>query len=113
MSNPHRSQSPNPVTMLVSYYPKPGKEDEFLPLLEKHWPTLDRLGLVTKVKPQIWRAFDIRANRSYFVESFQWKNGEASGIAHQTPEVMAVWEPMGPILEKMQLSQLEPLGSKA
>ena len=109
MSHPNRNTSPNPVTMLVSYYPKEGKEEEFLPLLEKHWPTLDRLGLVTKVKPQIWRGTDIRANRSYFVELFQWKNGEASDIAHQSPEVMAIWEPMGPILENMQLTEVEPL----
>lgn len=95
--------------MLVSYYPKKGKEREFLPLLEKHWPALDRLGLVTKTKPQLWRATDIRANRTYFVEQFQWKDGEASGVAHQSPEVMAIWEPMGPILESMQLSEVEPL----
>ena len=43
------------------------------------------------------------------MELFQWKNGEASGVAHQTPEVMAIWEPMGPILENLTLCEVEPL----
>ena len=97
----------NPVTMLVSYYPKAGKEKELLALVEKHWPTLDRLGLVSKMVPQIWRATDIREKKSHIVEMFQWKDEKASGAAHQTPEVMAIWEPMGPILEKLQLVQIE------
>ena len=98
----------NPVTMLVSYIPKAGKEKELLALVEKHWPTLDRVGLVSKMAPQIWRATDIRAKKSYIVEMFQWKDEKASEIAHQTPEVMAIREPMGPILENLQLTQIEP-----
>jgi hypothetical protein len=99
----------NPVTMLVSYYPKEGKEKELLSLLEKHWPALDQIGLVTKTPPSIWRAKDKRSNQTFFVEMFQWKDDEASTIAHQTPEVMAIWEPMGPLLENLQLTQIEPV----
>ena len=103
----------DPVTNLVSYYPKAGSEKEFLALLEKHWPTLAKLGLVTKQKPQIWKAYDIRAKKHYFVEMFQWKDDKQSNIAHQSPEVMAIWEPMTPILENMQISEIEALGGKA
>lgn len=98
-----------PVTMLVSYYPKAGKNVEFLALLEKHWPTLDRLGLVSKMAPKLWKGCDKRSGREFFLELFQWKDEKASDIAHQTPEVMAVWEPMGPLLETMQLTKIEPL----
>jgi quinol monooxygenase YgiN len=98
-----------PVTMLVTYRPKPGKEKELQALVEKHWPTLDRVGLVTKEPAKIWRATDKRSGASYFVEWFRWKDGEASETAHQTPEVMAVWEPMGPILEELTLAQIEPI----
>ncbi len=98
-----------PVTTLVSYYPKAGKEQELLALIEKHWPTLERLGLVSSQRAQIWRASDKRTNQNFFVELFQWKDESASEIAHQTPEVMAVWETMGPILENLQLTRLEPL----
>jgi hypothetical protein len=113
MSHGNRPASPNPVLNLVSYYPKAGKEKEFLALLEKHWPTLNQLGLVTKTPPQIWRAFDIRAQKAYFVEMFTWKDGSASDVAHQSPEVMAIWEPMTPILENMQITELEPIAAKA
>ncbi len=98
-----------PVTTLVSYYPKAGKEQELLALIEKHWPTLEQLGLVSPQRAQIWRASDKRTNQNFFVELFQWKDESASEIAHQTPEVMAVWETMGPLLEKLQLTRLEPL----
>jgi hypothetical protein len=95
--------------MLVSYYPKAGREREFLALLQEHWPTLDRLGLVTATRPRLWRAYDIRERRAYFVEMFEWKDGNSSDVAHQSPEVMAIWEPMGPLLENMQLSELDLL----
>src|SRR4051812_29265055 len=98
------------VSMLVIYRIKEGTEGEFLPLLEKHYPTLDRLGLVTKEPVTIWRATD-KQNRTYFVEKFSWRDGAAAGVAHQTPEVMAVWEPMGPMLENLELLQIEPVDS--
>lgn len=100
--------NPAPVTMLVSYFPKPGKEKALLALVRKHWPTLRRVKLVSKMAPKIWRARDVREKTSYFVEMFQWKDEKSSGIAHQTPEVMAIWESMGPILQKLQLTQIEP-----
>ena len=100
-----------PVPTLVIYKPKPGKENELQPLVEKHWPTLSRIGLVTKEPARVWRATDARAGKSFFVEIFSWKDGEASNVAHQTPEVMAVWEPMGAILEDLQIAQLEPVSS--
>jgi hypothetical protein len=109
MSHGNRPHNPNPVTNLVSYYPKEGKEKDFLALLGKHWPTLDRLGLVTKSKPQIWRATDIRTQRVHFVEMFQWKDGQASDVAHQSPEVMAIWEPMGPVLDNLLITEVEPV----
>jgi hypothetical protein len=36
-----------PVPTLVIYTPKPGKEAELLPLVEKHWPVLNQIGLST------------------------------------------------------------------
>jgi hypothetical protein len=109
----NRPKSPNPVENLVCYYPKEGKEKEFLALLAKHWPALDALGLVTKTPAKIWKAYDIRANKHFFVEMFTWKDGSGSDVAHQSPEVMAIWEPMTPILENMQISEIEPLSLSA
>ena len=98
-----------PVPTLVTYTPKPGKEKELLALIEKHWPALDKAGLVTKEKARVWRAHDKRKGHTYFVEFMTWKDGEASSLAHQLPEVMAVWEPMGPIMEGMSIAQIEEL----
>ena len=98
-----------PITMLVRYHPKAGRERELLALVQKHWPELNRLGLVSRQPPQIWRAVDKRSGQVHFVEIFQWKDAQAPDVAHQTPEVMAVWEPMGQVLEKLELSQLEPI----
>ncbi len=41
------------------------------------------------------------------VEMFEWTDDTSSETAHQLPEVMAVWEPMGPLLENMELTRLE------
>jgi hypothetical protein len=98
-----------PVTMLVSYFPKKGKEKQLLTLLKKHWPTLNKLGLATSVPARLWRAIDKRTRHEFFVEMFEWKNHAASEIAHHTPEVMAIWGPMEIVLEQMQLIRLEAL----
>jgi hypothetical protein len=98
----------SPVTMLVIYRIKSGKEDGFLPLLKNHWSTLDQAGLVTPEPARAWRAVD-KQNRVSFVETFQWKDASSSDVAHQTPEVMRVWEPMGEFLEGLDLLRVEPL----
>src|SRR5262245_24506208 len=102
-----------PVPTLVIYRPKPGKENELQALVEKHWPVLDKLGLVTSDKAQIWKARDKRRDGGpeapYFIELMSWKDEKSSDIAHQTPEVMAVWEPMGGVLEDLKIVKLEPI----
>ncbi len=98
---------PKPVTMLVCYYPKRGKERAFLTLLKQQWPVLRRARLASATPAQIWRATDKKTKRRFFVEVFQWKDEKASDHAHRTPEVMAIWDPMMPLLEDMQLTRLE------
>ena len=97
--------------MLVMYRVKPGKEEAFLPLLRKHWPALRAIGLATD-KPALAYRGESKRNHgpgSVYVETFEWKNAEAPQVAHQTPEVMAVWEPMGPLLDGMDLIALTPV----
>ena len=96
-----------PVANMVTYVPKPGKEAELLALVKNHEPALRKVGLVTAEPFKVWKAFDIRKQRVSFMEYFQWKDGHASDTAHQTPEVMAVWEPMGPILEELTICEVE------
>lgn len=100
-----------PVRMLVMYKVKPGSEDAFVPLLRKHWPALRAVGLATETPVRAYRGEPKRGHGelSVFVELFEWKNAEAPDLAHQMPEVMAVWEPMGPMLNGMDLIALHEL----
>jgi hypothetical protein len=58
--------------------------------------------------PKIWRATGKVGSVSW-VEIFQWKDGSSSDVAHESPEVMSIWEPMGTVLEDLQLLQIEPV----
>ena len=104
-----RANPQAPVTNIVTYVPKPGKEAELLALVKKHEPALRKVGLVTSEPFRLWKAYDIRKQREQFIEYFVWKDGQASDVAHQTPEIMAVWEPMGPVLEELTICEVEPL----
>jgi hypothetical protein len=101
----------SPVTMLVIYRPKKGQSAALQAIVEQHGPALAKLGLL-KEPVRVWKATDKRghgATEPYFVELMQWRDGEASNIAHQTPEVMAVWETMGPLMEELTLTELDPI----
>ena len=100
--------SSKPVRMLCTYRVKDGKEGDFLALLEKHWPTLRGAGLATDDPAQVLRATD-KSGRTVFIEMFSWKDAGAPNVAHQTPEVMAVWEPMGALADEMNFWPVEPV----
>ena len=85
--------SSKPVRMLCTYRVKDGKDEDFLALLEKHWPTLRNFDLATDDPVQVFRSIT-KTGKTVFVEMFSWKDAAAPDIAHQTPEVMLVWEPM-------------------
>jgi quinol monooxygenase YgiN len=97
------------VQTLVIYRPKPGAESALEALVRKHLPTLKTLGLLGPGQSVAYRAEDKRSHAICFVEIFDWKDKRASDVAHQTPEVMAIWEPMGPLLENLEIRALQPL----
>lgn len=86
------------VTALCLYRVKAGSEAAFRGLLAKHWPTLHRLGLAADEPSTIYQGSE-KAGAPLFVELLSWKNAEAPNRAHELPEVMAVWEPMGMLCE--------------
>jgi len=98
-----------PVSMLVRYYPRRGRERELLVLLRRHWPALHALGLVSGPRARLWRATDKRDGRVHFVEMFAWRSSRASDRAHREPEVTAIWGQMEPVLERMELHRVEPV----
>ena len=98
--------SSKPVRMLCTYRVKEGKEADFLRLLERHWPTLSSVGLATGDPAQVLQGRD-KGGRTVFIETFSWKDAEAPDVAHQTPEVMSVWEPMGALADEMNFWPVE------
>lgn len=104
-----------PVHRLVIYRPKADHHDQLLAILEQHGPTLRATGLITDEPVRLHRAEDLRrhgAPEPYFIETFEWRDEEASNLAHQTPAIMAVWETMGPHLADMTLTTLTPVAPR-
>jgi hypothetical protein len=87
-----------PEIVICTYRVQRGREAEFEKLLARHWPTLRKLELVGEQRPQHFRGRE-DSGEPVFVEIFAWRNGEAAGLAHQFPEVMAIWEPMDKLTE--------------
>lgn len=87
------------LTAICTYRVQAGKEDAFLELLEAHWPALRSVGLATEEPSQVFRGRD-ETGRTQFVEIFTWADPAGPGRAHELPEVMAVWEPMGKLVEE-------------
>lgn len=86
-------------TVVATYRVRPGKEEAFLELLRGHHPLLRRLGLVTHDAPTIYcgREDD---GRPIVFEIFTWKDAQAPEVAHETPELMRIWDAMGELVEE-------------
>ena len=97
-----------PVEMLCRYRLKPGKEREFTTLLARHWPTLHAAGLATAAPARVLRGEDKAGNVAFF-ETFAWKNGKSAGSAHESAEVMRLWEPMGALCEDMEFWNVQEI----
>ena len=86
------------LTSLCIYRVKAGSEGAFPKLLAKHWPTLKRVGLGADVPSTIYQGED-DAGQPIFFELLSWRDAEGPNRAHELPDVMAVWEPMGKLCE--------------
>jgi hypothetical protein len=86
------------ITSLCTYRVKSGSEDAFRTLLARHWPTLHRLGLAADTPSTIYQGTE-SDGRPLFVEVLTWKEDDGPDTAHEIPDVMAVWEPMGALCE--------------
>jgi hypothetical protein len=91
-------QDSDAQTVIATYRMLAENEQRFLPMLQAHWPTLKRLGLVEDEPVQLFRKRD-SAGVTY-LEIFTWKPGAAER-AHTHPEVAAIWEPMSTVLSPL------------
>jgi hypothetical protein len=87
----------NDQVVVCTYRVKIGREQDFIALLERHWPTLRKLGLVHEQPRMALQGRDTDKT-SCFVEIFAWKD-RGFEVAHKHPEVLALWEPMEQMCE--------------
>jgi len=83
-------------TVICTYRVRPEEETRFLELLRRHWRMLHDLGFVTDEESLVFRGLD---GGLTYVEIFTWVEG-GFGQAHEHPDVLAIWEPMEPLLEE-------------
>ncbi len=83
-------------TVICTYRVRAVAEEPFLDLLGRHWLTLHELGFVTDEASVVYREIDAQPT---YVEIFTWAEGGFEQ-AHEHPAVLAIWEPMDPLLEE-------------
>jgi hypothetical protein len=102
------------VTSLCIYRVRPGSESAFKSLLATHWPPVRGVGLAAD-KPSTFYQGSEGERQPIFVELLNWKDEHGAEHAHELPEVMAVWEPMGKLCEErggrpsMEFPRVEPI----
>ena len=89
---------PTSETVLCIYRVTRGNESAFIRLLERHWPVLHELGLVTDTRPTHYRGAE-QDGSPLFVEIFDWVSPDASRLAPKHPDVMEIWERMDKLTE--------------
>jgi hypothetical protein len=82
-------------TVICTYRVRGDAEERFCQLLQRHWMTLHGLGFVTDDRSMVLRHLD----EPTYVEIFTWIEG-GFDQAHEHPDVLAIWEPMDPLLEE-------------
>jgi hypothetical protein len=86
-----RLQDSGTETVISTYRVKPGSEAEFTKVIQSHWPTLLRLGLVEPQPHVVLRGSD-DGGKPIFVEVLTWKDSDAPDNA--PPEVRKIWAQM-------------------
>jgi hypothetical protein len=83
-------------TVICTYRVAAPGEARFVELLAGHWDTLHSLGFVTEDRATVYRSLDAPPT---YVEVFTWVEG-GFAMAHEHPDVLAIWEAMDPLLEE-------------
>ncbi|MFD0441595.1 hypothetical protein ACFQ10_01340 [Streptomyces indonesiensis] len=83
--------------MLTTYLLRPGSFDQATDVLERHWPTLRRKGLVTG-EPS-WIAQGSGDDGPFVVELVTWGVPDAVDRAYLDPEVNSIWQEMFALTE--------------
>lgn len=91
------AQDSETETVLSTFRPRAGREDDLLATMKKNWSTLRRLGLVLAEPHLILRGKD-ESGKTIFVEVLTWKDHEAAD--HVPVEVQTVWNQLQSLVEQ-------------
>jgi hypothetical protein len=72
--------------VIAAFKPKPGKQEQLLVVVAKHWRVLSEQGLVTD-RPR----YAMRSSDGTILEVFEWRSVQAIESAHQNQAVQALW----------------------
>ena len=103
-------------TVICTFRVKPDSMDQFRVLLDRHWPVLRKLELVTETAEQCFVAGD--DTEPVIVSIFEWASDEAVSQAHHHPDVAEIWEAMEPFCEarggrpSMEFPHFQPMPLK-
>ena len=72
---------------VAAFRPKPGMEEELLRVIADRLPLLRRLGFATDREAVL-----MRSKHGVVIQVAEWVDDEAIRKAHETPEVLALWD---------------------
>lgn len=72
--------------VIAAFKPKPGKQEQLLAVVAKHWRVLSEQGLVTD-RPR----YAMQSADGTVLEVFEWRSAQAIESAHQNTAVHALW----------------------
>ena len=89
-----------PETVHVTYHVQPGKLDEFLTVLEEHYPACRKLGLVL-AEPHVILSGKEDGGKPVVIEILTWKDSDApDSVPDHHPEVKKIWDRLNSLVEK-------------
>lgn len=89
-------QDSDTETVLSTFRPRAGKEDELLKTMGRNWATLLKLGLVLQQPHIVLRGKD-DAGKPIFVEILTWRDHEVAD--HVPAEVQTIWNQLQALVE--------------
>jgi len=90
------AQDSDTETVLSTFRPRAGKEDELLKTMNQNWATLRKLGLVLQEPHLILRGKD-DGGKAIFVEILTWRDHEAAD--HVPAEIQTIWNQLQSLVE--------------
>ena len=86
---------------VAAFKPKPGKEAELARVLADRLPLLRGLGLATDRQD-----ISMRSRDGVMIQISEWASDEAIRKAHESPDVLALWERFAACSDYVKLESL-------